>query len=344
MEKKHPTRINRREFFTAGGGLLGLAALGGRSDADAVRIRSRRRAVQGGGKSRVALVRADNRAAGVKKALEILDINPCRGRGVLLKPNFNTSDRAPGSTHNDTLKALLEAVRRMGAGPVTVADRSGPEPTAQVITKKGIPALAGAFDADVLNLDDLGEDGYVKINRPGFHWSDGFLVARPVVDSECVIQTCCLKTHQYGGIFTMSLKNSVGIVPREGYGYMRELHGSKHQRRMIAEINTAYQPGLVVLDGLEAFIDGGPMTGEKKTAEVFLAGSDRVAVDAVGVAILKHLGSNTAIMDVPVFAQEQIARAVELGLGAAGPDAIELVTTDPASESFAGTIRRILAA
>jgi len=37
-----------------------------------------------------------------------------------------------------------------------------------------------------------------------------------------------LKTHQYGGIFTLSLKLHVGVVPtsRHGYDYMRELHGS----------------------------------------------------------------------------------------------------------------------
>ena len=38
---------------------------------------------------------------------------------------------------------------------------------------------------------------------------------------------------------------------------MRQLHGSDNQRRMIAEINTAYRPALVVLDGLEAFVDRG---------------------------------------------------------------------------------------
>ncbi len=59
------------------------------------------------------------------------------------------------------------------------------------------------------------------------------------------------------------------------------------------------------------------MDGPRKDAGVFLAGTDRVAVDAVGVAILKQLGSNDAIMKPAIFAQEQIARAVELGLGVA---------------------------
>ena len=58
----------------------------------------------------------------------------------------------------------------------------------------------------------------------------------------------------------MSLKNSVGLVaksvPGERYDYMSELHSSPYQRHMIAEINVAYQPALIVVDGVEAFVVG----------------------------------------------------------------------------------------
>ncbi|MGB9894247.1 MAG: DUF362 domain-containing protein, partial [Candidatus Saccharicenans sp.] len=170
----------------------------------------------------------------------------------------------------------------------------------------------------------------------------GFLVARPVIEAEALVSTCCLKTHGYGGVFTMSLKNSVGIVPRQGHTYMRELHSSPHQRRMIAEINYAYQPTLIILDGLVAYVDKGPMVGPRKEANVFLAGTDRVAVDAVAVAILKELGSNDAIMKPKIFDQEQIARAVELGLGVRSPADIIIETPDGASEAYASKIRQIL--
>jgi uncharacterized protein (DUF362 family) len=280
----------------------------------------------------------------VKKCLDLLKLNPFKGKNVLIKPNFNTSDEAPGSTHNETLKALLERAREMGAKSLTIGDRSGPEPTAQVFDKKGIPALAGSFDAALLNFDELGAEGYVKVTPPGSHWKDGFLIAKPVVGAECLVSTCCLKTHQYGGVFTMSLKNSVGTVPRKGTTLMRELHSSPDQRRMIAEINAAYKPALIVLDGLVAFVDQGPMTGPRKDAGVFLAGTDRVAVDAVGVTVLKQLGSNDAIMKPAIFAQEQIARAVELGLGVSSAADIVIATPDAASEAYAEKIRSILAA
>jgi len=335
---KKISRMTRRQFFAAGAGLAGTAAF--------ARAAGRRlvRSAGAASPSRVVLVRTDSRADGVAKCLDHLKIDPFQGRSVLVKPNFNTSDETPGSTHNDTLKALLERIRQMGPRRLSIGDRSGPEATEQVFAKKGLAAIAGAYDAKLLNFDELGEDGYRKVNPPASHWKDGFLVAKPVVEAECVVSTCCLKTHQFGGVFSMSLKNSVGIVPRKGHGFMRQLHGSPDQRRMIAEINSAYKPALIVLDGLVAFVDQGPMTGPRKDAGVFLAGTDRVAVDAVGVAILKELGSNDAIMKPTIFAQDQIAWAAQLELGAASPADIVIEAPDAASEAYADKIRAILAA
>jgi uncharacterized protein (DUF362 family) len=111
---------------------------------------------------------------------------------------------------------------------------------------------------------------------------------------------------------------------------------------MIAEINQPFKPALVILDGMEAFVDGGPMTGKRAQANMLLASADRVAIDAVGVAILKYLGSNDAIMKKKIFEQEQIAGAVDLGLGASSPDEIELVPVDEKSKEDRNRIREIL--
>ncbi len=339
-------KMNRRDFFTAGAGMAGAAVLSAASSArprTTGSLAPSKPALRVPSKGRVVLVRTEDRGEGVKKCMDLLNINPFRGKNVLVKPNFNTSDETPGSTHNDTLRAVLALAREKGAKGLAVGERSGPEPTEQVFEKKGIAELAGSYDAEVINFDELGADGYIKINPPGSHWKDGFLVAKPLTEAECVISTCCLKTHQFGGIFTMSLKNSVGVVPRKGHQYMRELHSSPDQRRMIAEINFAYRPELILLDGLRAFVDGGPMTGTLKDAGIFLASTDRVAIDAVGVAVLKKLGSNDAIMKPAVFAQEQIARAVELGLGVAQAEDIIIETPDETSEEYAEKIREILA-
>lgn len=296
---------------------------------------------------RVALVRTDDREQGVGRALQLLDINPIQGKSILLKPNFNSADPFPGSTHTETLLALIDNLRGMGVGEITIGDRSGMGDTRAVMRAKGIPSMASELGLTALAFDDLSAEEWTTIQPEDSHWQSGFAIPKAVRRADGIVQTCCLKTHRYGGHFTLSLKNSVGLaakrVPGQRHDYMTELHNSPHQRRMIAEINAAYVPDLIFLDGMEAFVDGGPDRGTKVAPRVMLAGTDRVAIDAVGVAILRHYGTTPEVQQGPIFGQEQIARAVELGLGLDRPDAIELVTGDPPSESFASQIMGILA-
>ncbi len=262
---------------------------------------------------------------------------------MLIKPNFNTADTPPGSTHNDTLAALVEEIWAMGAKSVSLGERSYP-PTREVMEKKGILPILDKLNVKVIDFDDLEDKDWVLFKPRKSHWPNGFRIARPILDTECLISTGCLKTHQYGGIFTLSLKLHVGVVPtsRHGYDYMKELHGSPHQRKMIAEINEPFKPALVILDGVDVFVDGGPMTGRHARGEVFLASTDRVAIDAVGLAVLKSLGSNESIMKPKIFDQEQIARAVELGLGASSPSEIDLISADKDSQDYEKVIEAIL--
>lgn len=290
-----------------------------------------------------ALVKTDDRKEGVKNSIKALRINPVKDKDVLVKPNFNTADAYPGSTHNDTLVALVEELWGMGAKSISLGERSY-HPARQVMQQKEMLPLMKDLGVKIIDFDALPDKDWVLIKPEKSHWKDGFRVARPILDSECLVSTCCLKTHQYGGVFTMSLKLHVGCVAttRHGYHYMQELHASPHQRKMIAEINEPFRPALIVLDGVEAFVDGGPMTGKRAKADVFLASTDRIAIDAIGVAVLKLLGSNAAIMKPKIFEQEQIARAVELGLGAASPSEIDIVGADKKSREHGDRIMDIL--
>ena len=298
--------------------------------------------------TKISLVRTSSRTEGVPRAIKLLKSNPVKGKAVMLKPNFNSADATPGSTHNDTLRALVLTLQEMGAARVTLAERCGPSDTTRgVMEKKGIFGLAKELGFEIINLEELGPEGWVLFKPKNSHWKNGFLFPRAYLEAESIVQTCCLKTHQFGGHFTMSLKCSVGMVPgglrqAGGQPYMNELHGSPHQRQMIAEINTAYNPDLLVMDGVEAFVDGGPHMGTRVAASVILAGSDRVAIDATGVAILRLLGTTPEVSRGKIFEQDQIARAVQLGLGVKSPEQIQLVTDDADSEAFAGRVGDVL--
>jgi uncharacterized protein (DUF362 family) len=293
--------------------------------------------------SKVAIVNTQDRKFGAASSIRALGINPVKNKNVLIKPNFNTADQTPGSTHNDTLAALVEETWEMGAKTVSLGERSYPL-TREVMEQKGVIPLMEKLDVNIVDFDDLAEKDWVKVDARDSHWQDGFRVARPILESECLISTCCLKTHQFGGVFTLSLKNHVGVVPttRHGYDYMRELHASPHQRKLIAEINAPFKPDLIVLDGIDAFVDGGPATGKHAKGNVFIASTDRVAIDAVGVAILKSLGSNGQIMKSKIFEQEQIARAAELGLGASSPSDIEVIPVDENSREYRDRVTAVL--
>lgn len=294
-------------------------------------------------KSRVALLSTEDRKSAVASSIKALNINPCKNKDVLIKPNFNTADLCPGSTHNDTLVALAEEAWKMGAKSVSLGERSYP-PTREVMEQKDVLALMKNLDVRIIDFDQLDDKDWVEVKPKDSHWQDGFRVARPILEAECLISTCCLKTHQYGGVFTMSLKLHVGVVPtyRHGYDYMSELHRSANQQKMIAEINTAFEPDLIVLDGIEAFVDGGPADGKRAKGNVFLAATDRVAIDAVGVAILKSLGSNDQIMTPKIFEQQQIARAVEIGLGASSASEIEVIPVNDQSREYRDRVVGVL--
>ncbi len=331
------SKITRREFVKTS--VSSVAALGALSSPFAFAQSGGRAAAR----TRVVVVATEDRKKGVAEVVRLLNVPVPKGANVLIKPNFNSADITPGSTHNDTLRQLITEIYERDAKQVTIGERSGPPVgiTKKVMEDKGVFDLARDLRASVVNFEELPEADWVPVGAAASHWTNGVFVPRIVAQSPFTVTTCCLKTHGFGGVFSMSLKLAVGMTPKR---LMREMHGdTEHMRRRIAEINLGYKPAFIVMDGIDTFVDGGPGTGKRAAGNVFIGGTDRVAVDAVGVAILKELGANAAIMGRKIFEQDQIQRAAELGLGIAGPDQIELVTSDAASAAYAAKIKARLA-
>ncbi len=323
--------IHRRDFLK--GAAAGLVLLP-HADLNAMGRRMARRT------STVAVIRTTDRKDGVARVMALLDPRGMAGKQVLIKPNFNTADEAPAGTANETLAQLVTELKERDAKSITLGESSGPPDTGEVMAEKGIPDLASDMGFSVVNFDEMPDSDWVHFQPDGTHWPEGFHLPRQVVSAEYNVSTCCLKTHGFGGVFTMSMKLSVGLTPKP---IRRGMHRSPDMRRMIAELNQPYKPQLIVMDGVETFVDGGPTRGTQKTGNVFVAGTDRVAVDAVGLAILKDLGANDAIMGTPIFQQEQMARAVEIGLGVSGPEEIELISDNDEGKGYADTLKGILA-
>jgi len=332
--------MNRRQF------LKEVSTLGAAAMLAPTLLRAGDFAVESAVTAQVAFLKTTDRAAGVARAIDLLELRSFNGKDLFIKPNFNSADPTPGSTHVDALAALLRKLKAKGAGPLVVGDRSGMGNTREVMETKGAFRLGQELNARMVVLDELPADGWDVISQPDGHWEQGFAMPRMVRKAGGIVTTCCLKTHRYGGHFTLSLKNSVGlaakVIPGQPYNYMRELHSSPNQRRMIAEINAAYRPDLIVLDGIQAFVNGGPDQGKVVNSNVILASTDRVALDAVGVALLRHFGTTPEVSRGSSFDQEQIARAVQLKLGVTNARQIEWVTADSESAKYARPIRALL--
>jgi uncharacterized protein (DUF362 family) len=296
-----------------------------------------------GGIAEIFIAGAPDRRGGVQRVLGEMDLSGFSGSEIALKANYNSADPPPASTHIDTLDVLCTAILSEKPKRLTLVERSGMGNTRSVLQEREVIGLANKRGFSAIVLDELDRTGWREIQAPGLHWSRGFFIANIVSQADRVVQTCCLKTHRFGGHFTLSLKNSVGLiakrVPKLNYDFMGELHSSPNQRLMIAEINKFYRTDLIVMDAAEGFATGGPDKGKLIHPEVIIAGTDRVAIDAVGVALLRSFGTMHDVMEGRIFEQEQIARAAQLGVGVASAADIRLFPLDKTAESVAGRIQ-----
>ncbi|GMR11544.1 MAG: hypothetical protein BMS9Abin28_2379 [Anaerolineae bacterium] len=126
----------------------------------------------------VALVKTDDRTHGVRKSLDVLGIRPTQGKRVLLKPNYNTADPAPASTHPEVLRAMAEWLWDSGAESITVGDRSGMGDTRRVMERAGAFEVTSALGLETSVFDELGAEDWVA--QQATHWSRGFPLARAV--------------------------------------------------------------------------------------------------------------------------------------------------------------------
>ena len=288
--------------------------------------------------SEVYIIDASDRYHAVEALWHEIGPPSLEGKEVAVKANFNSDDPFPATTHPDTLEAIFGQVLDAGARRVWLGERSGMGETLAVLMNRGAIGIAERAGAEVVALDGLPREGWETVPSDGLHWKRGFLIARLFREAGAVVQT--------GGHVSLSLKNLVGVVakkdPRGGYNYMAELHTSPHQRRMIAEISRFCPCNIAIMDAAEGFSTGGPEQGSLIEPGVMLASTDRVALDAAGIALLRLYGSTPEVMRGRIFEMDQIARAAELGIGVRSAQDLRLVALDSESKDLVLDIRRIL--
>ena len=280
------------------------------------------------GRSLVAMVRGETRDEAIRLAVEklggvrhVID-SPAP---ALLKPNFNSADPFPASTHPDTLETVVALLKEAGCDDLAVGEMGGllSLPARGNFERWGMNDFQERTGVGLLRFD---EEPWVKARIPeAIRWG-GWVhcIERLMTPGQHVVNLPTMKSHGGGPRFSLSLKNVYGFVhPRDRV----RAHFVSQMAEMIMETNLLYSPSLIVLDGTKCWISGGPYTGKERESNVIIAGDDRVAVDVVGASVVRAMGSEL-LRDYPVWSHRQIRRAVELGLGASGPEEVEVITED----------------
>ena len=119
----------------------------------------------------------------------------------------------------------------------------------------------------------------------------------------------CLKTHNLGR-FTMSLKRGMGLIHP---GERRAIHMGNLEQKAV-EINLAWQPDLIIMDGRKAFVSGGPDKGEMVQPGIIMASGDMVAIDVEGLKVLLSYRAKNKLPENP-WDSPQIVTALTHRLG-----------------------------
>ena len=167
------------------------------------------------GTGTVFMMKTDKREEGIEELIENFDISDFESKKIALKANFNSADPFPASTHPDTLRTLVRSIKKGEPEKITLAERSGMGDTRIVLKTMGVMDIAEEEDFEVRILDEEDADDWVKIEKNGNHWMKGFYISKIFKDEDKVVQTCCLKSHRFGGISPYHLKILLELLQRK---------------------------------------------------------------------------------------------------------------------------------
>lgn len=229
------------------------------------------------------------------------------GDVVFIKPNFNTADSFPASTDLEFLRVVTELVYQAGAKMVMIGESS----TMSMNTRKIMEEI-GVFELQEMKKPPriyvFEEEKWGKVSIPNAKYLKNVTISTIHKRADRLIYLPCLKTHMYAQ-FTGALKLSVGFMkPFERLA----LHMRNIQEK-IAELNTLFQPDLVIMDARKCFINRGPSEGELKEPNVILASKGRTAIDAEGIRIIQNYPGNS-LKGIDPKKLPQIEKAMELGI------------------------------
>ncbi|WP_446899308.1 DUF362 domain-containing protein [Clostridium sp. LBM24168] len=197
---------------------------------------------------------------------------------ILLKPNLlkkAVPDQAI-TTHPVVFNAVAKILREEGYGRIYYGDSPGNGNPVKISDYAGISKVAEKFG---IKGADFSQGKKVDFTEGKV--AKEFIISNGVLDSDCIINICKMKTHALERI-TGAVKNIFGCI----YGFNKGLSHAKYQNadrfaKMLCDLNKMLKSRLHIMDGIVAMEGNGPSSGTPIKMNLILMSRDPVALDSV---------------------------------------------------------------
>jgi len=245
---------------------------------------------------KVAIVKGKNPQNMTVKALEMVNAEKAlpKEKPILIKPNYiNARHPSTGiTTDSRVIEGIVKFLKQHDAKEIIIGEGSGFADTLEAFQVAGVDAVAERWN---VKLVDLNKDELVEVNPPDPLALKKVKIAKTALEST-IISVPKLKPHRMAHV-TLSLKNMMGAVTPKG-----SIHNPLSEK--IVDLASIIKPSVAVIDGIIAG-EGHETSGNPVEMNLVIAGTDPVAVDSVGAAV----------MSIPPESVKHLRLAEERGLG-----------------------------
>jgi len=256
--------------------------------------------------SAVAIVKGTDPPEMTVKALEMVRAAAAvpAEKPVLIKPNYiNTEHPSTGiTTDSRVIEGIVKFLRQHDVKEIIIGEGTGFGDTLQAFKVAGVDAVAERWK---VRMADLNKDEFVELKPANPLALKKIRVAKTALNST-IISVPKLKPHRLAGV-TLSLKNMMGAMTPKA-----SMHTSLSKN--IVDLAAVVKPSVAVVDGIIAG-EGHETSGNPVEMNLVIAGTDPVAVDAVGAAV----------MSIAPQAVKHLRLAEERGLGTCRLERIQIL-------------------
>ncbi|NVM03534.1 MAG: DUF362 domain-containing protein [Candidatus Helarchaeota archaeon] len=241
-------------------------------------------------KSKVAIIRGEERADNVIEALKIFENDIKRrieNKKVIIKPNFVSTRRQLSATNVENIEGILDFFKPIYKERIIIAESPAIGNVEEGYQNYDYNRLTRKYNVELKDIDREDSDIVYIIDR-NIHPLPIRVSKMLLDDDSYIISPAILKTHD-AVVVTLSLKNIVmgaPLISDRNYKSMvhQGIKGTNYNLFLLAQ---KMPPDLAIIDGVEGMEGNGPVSGKPVKVGVTIASTDFLAADRVAVEVMK---------------------------------------------------------